>query len=170
MGPVRSNESCHREQLRISAKLGDIRRCCESNPEEPPYEMSVDTAFHEACKSVQANECWGNAGAAFKFGTWIDVKQMMKAQYVARHSALIESICISVSAFVLLASFLTAEWEFLLHDRQAILNLSSSTLPKNVLSVASPEWSDNVVQVKPIRKFESFLKRQSRRWRERRRL
>lgn len=52
-----------------------------------------------------------------------------------------------VSAFVLLASFLTAEWEFLLHDRQAILNLSQSALPKNVLSVAAPDWSDNVVQV-----------------------
>lgn len=57
------------------------------------------------------------------------------------------TIHIPVSAFVLLASFMTAEWEFLLHDRQAILNLSSSALPKNVLSVGSPDWSDNVVQV-----------------------
>lgn len=46
---------------------------------------------------------------------------------------------------------MTAEWEFLLHDRQAILNLSSSALPKDVVSVGLPEWSDNVVEVRSLR-------------------
>lgn len=53
-----------------------------------------------------------------------------------------------MSAIILLISFGTAEWEYLLLDREGLLNMSAgAALPENVLAVTAANWSDHVVQV-----------------------
>ncbi|XP_022655707.1 uncharacterized protein LOC111248147 isoform X2 [Varroa destructor] len=77
-------------------------------------------------------------------GTKASNRTLATAAYIG----LLTIIISFVSAIILLISFGTAEWEYLLLDREGLLNMSAgAALPENVLAVTAANWSDHVVQV-----------------------
>ncbi|OQR72410.1 hypothetical protein BIW11_03778, partial [Tropilaelaps mercedesae] len=77
-------------------------------------------------------------------GTKVSNRALATAAYIG----LLTIIFSLVSAVILLVSFGAAEWEYLLLDRDALLNLSAgAALPPNVLAVTAADWSHHVLQV-----------------------